>query len=416
MEAIPDDGQQHDGEALGKPQDSSVDLFDSPRAEKAAATSPEKSKKKRRKSNRPYPSGTFEDALIFARQIFDFDSSGSARKISFFGHINKSPDASPSRESITVANKYGLLEASYNSDTLTLTQNALLIVGERGSTLEKGLATIKLAITDVPLFDHVYNKVSGSKLPVKAALIDTFRDANCPEERVEEAIDIFIVNLRFSGLLKTIAGSERVLSLDDYTDSARVVPDSGGVPANVTSVNVRDTSDSAQKSLVNGAQFDSTCFYIAPIGADGSVQRKHSDLFLESLVIPGLNSLNLKVVRADKIDDPGIITSQIIEYIVKSKLVVADLSFHNPNVFYEMALRHAVRRPIVQIIRKRDPIPFDINQMRTIVIDDEDLYAFVPKIEVYKSDIASQARAALEQGGEADTPIARFFPGSGVSK
>lgn len=52
-----------------------------------------------------------------------------------------------------------------------------------------------------------------------------------------------------------------------------------------------------------------------------------------SIIEPALDELGIKVVRADKIEAAGIITAQIIEYIVKSKIVVADLSFHNPNVF-----------------------------------------------------------------------------------
>jgi len=157
--------------------------------------------------------------------------------------------------------------------------------------------------------------------------------------------------------------------------------------------------------------FETTCFYITPIGSTGSDARKHSDLFLGSLIEPAMAPLGLKVVRADTIGQPGIITRQILEFILRSRLVVADLSFHNPNVFYELALRHAARLPIVQIVRQTDSIPFDINQMRTIPIDDSDIYAFVPKIEVYKSEIASQARRALEAGHEVDTPISVYFPG-----
>ena len=48
-------------------------------------------------------------------------------------------------------------------------------------------------------------------------------------------------------------------------------------------------------------------------------------------------------------------------------LVVCDLSFHNPNVFYELSLRHSTKRPTIHIIRKRDGIPFDVNDFRTII-------------------------------------------------
>jgi len=138
-------------------------------------------------------------------------------------------------------------------------------------------------------------------------------------------------------------------------------------------------------------------------------------LFLGSFVEQALDEFGLRVVRADSIDKPGIITRQIIEYIVKSRLVVADLSFQNPNVFYELALRHAVKLPIVQIIRSIDRITFDVNQMRTIVIDTSDIYALVPKIEFYRSEIANQVRRTLEAGHIVDTPISIYFPNLNVN-
>jgi len=121
------------------------------------------------------------------------------------------------------------------------------------------------------------------------------------------------------------------------------------------------------------------------------------------------------VVRADKIDKPGIITRQIIDYILRSRIVIADLSFHNPNVFYELALRHMIRRPVVQIIRSGDRIPFDINQMRTIAIDTTDIHSLLPKVDVYRSEIATQVRRALDETEETDTPISLYYPTLAVS-
>lgn len=53
--------------------------------------------------------------------------------------------------------------------------------------------------------------------------------------------------------------------------------------------------------------------------------------------------------------------------------MVADLTGHNPNVFYELAIRHAIRKPVVQIIQKGETIPFDVAQNRTIEVDYRDL-------------------------------------------
>ena len=143
-----------------------------------------------------------------------------------------------------------------------------------------------------------------------------------------------------------------------------------------------------------GDYWQTTCFYITAIGDDGTEIRQHSNLFLGSIVEPALEQFKLKVVRADAIDKPGMITSQVIEHILRCKMVVADLSFHNPNAFYELCLRHATRLPVVQIIRKGERIPFDVGQFRTVVIDTTNIYTLVPKVEVYRAEIASQVRRA----------------------
>jgi hypothetical protein len=156
-------------------------------------------------------------------------------------------------------------------------------------------------------------------------------------------------------------------------------------------------------------KWTNTCFYVTPIGEENSEHRKHSDLFLNSIVEPALESFGLEVIRADKIGEPGIITSQILEHILYARLVIVDLSYHNPNVFYEMAVRHMCKLPVIQICRKADRIPFDVNQVRTITIDTTDIYSLLPKIETYKSEISTHVRSALD-GQTTSNPISIFFP------
>ena len=118
----------------------------------------------------------------------------------------------------------------------------------------------------------------------------------------------------------------------------------------------------------------------------------------------------MQLVRADAIGKPGMITAQIIEHITLAPLVIADLSFHNPNVFYELALRHAVRKPIVQLIRAADKLPFDISQFRTIVIDTTDIYTLVPQLDTYRAEIASQIRRTLAESDQTENPLSMFYP------
>jgi hypothetical protein len=54
-----------------------------------------------------------------------------------------------------------------------------------------------------------------------------------------------------------------------------------------------------------------------------------------------------KAIRADRISKGGIITDQVIQQVVEAPLVIADLTDGNGNVFYELALRHAIQKPVI---------------------------------------------------------------------
>ena len=109
---------------------------------------------------------------------------------------------------------------------------------------------------------------------------------------------------------------------------------------------------------------DRLCFFIAPIGDEGSEIRKRSDQILNHIVKPAVGEFGYTVVRADKIEQPGLITAQVIQHVLDDPLVVVDLTGHNPNVFYELAIRHVIRKPVVQIIASGDSLPFDVSQSR----------------------------------------------------
>lgn len=147
-----------------------------------------------------------------------------------------------------------------------------------------------------------------------------------------------------------------------------------------------------------------------PIGQPSSEERQHADFMLEYVIKPAVEEFGLNVVRADQMGKPGMIGKQIIEQILKARLVIADLSFHNPNVFYELCLRHTTRLPTVQIKREVDKIPFDLNQYNTISIETRNAYALLPKIQTYVSQVATHVRRALEDSDTGDNPISLYYP------
>jgi hypothetical protein len=144
-----------------------------------------------------------------------------------------------------------------------------------------------------------------------------------------------------------------------------------------------------------------SCFVISPIGEDKSETRKRADQVLKHLVRPAVESCGYKATRADEIDKPGLITSQVIQAVVNDDLVIADLSETNPNVFYELAVRHVIRKPLIQIIQKGERIPFDVGGMRTISFDHQDL----DSVAQAKEDIVKQIKEMEANPSEMETPI-----------
>ena len=86
-------------------------------------------------------------------------------------------------------------------------------------------------------------------------------------------------------------------------------------------------------------------------------------------------------------------------------------------MFYELALRHSTRKPIVQLCqRAADKLPFDVGQVRTIVVDTADIYTLVPQLESLKAQIAAQIRKTLDEQAEVENPLKRDLrPISGMS-
>lgn len=146
---------------------------------------------------------------------------------------------------------------------------------------------------------------------------------------------------------------------------------------------------------------DKKCFVIAPIGDPESDTRKRSDQVLKHVIKPAVSECGYEAIRADEIDKPGIITSQVIQHVVDDPLVIADLTERNPNVFYELAIRHALRKPFIQLMKKGEQIPFDVAATRTIFVDHQDL----DSVAEAKKKIVDQIEELEKDPSDIETPI-----------
>ncbi|NEA99104.1 hypothetical protein [Streptomyces sp. SID13726] len=114
------------------------------------------------------------------------------------------------------------------------------------------------------------------------------------------------------------------------------------------------------------------CFAVGPIGnshaAHGSAERvayEHHLRIFEQVIVPACEKYGISALRADGIAHAGDINEQICRYVVESDLVVADVSGGNPNVMYELGLRHITGKPTIHI-GEQGQLPFDIASIRTI--------------------------------------------------
>lgn len=354
--------------------------------------------------SRPFPGMTFEDAISLGVAIQEHGAGERIRRLTLFDKIGKSPSSGPSRTLVTESSRYGITEGSYNAEYIQLTQLGKIATNPDANPRERLRARFQLAIEGVQVFKGLYEGLIDSKVPAREVLRDRAGELGVNDTDRAACVDTFLVNAKFLGLSKILSGVERVVRLDHALDE---LPQFGAV---TTPPSPSRVVASAAEPSHSSVDYSKVAFFIAPIGDEGTEHRKHSDMMLGTLVEKALDGTNLQVVRADKISNPGMISAQVINYVLHSAVVIADLSFMNPNVFYELALRHATGLPTVHIVRGDDTLPFDVANFRTIVIDTTDKYKLVAQLDTYRSEIATHVRQAIEGGPDQINPIRAYRP------
>lgn len=302
------------------------------------------------------------------------------------------------------AQAYDLLIKSGDKYSLSETARKILVP----TYPEERTEGIVKAITVPTVFSKFYSEYNGKLLPQDSFLLNILESRyGVPRERLEEAKDLILANAKFAGIMSEHGDGKRLIRLDSAPKSLN-----GSGPNNQDQDPGGDGGSLENIPLGGALGGGDVCFYITPIGDDGSEIRRHADLLLKHLIEPAFKEFGIKVIRADKIEKSGLITQQIFEHLAFSKYCVADLSFGNPNAFYELGIRHMTKLPTIQVIRKGDKIPFDVSQGRTISVDMSDIYTIIEKVESAKRELVEHIRGY--SGGEKvrsdDNPVAIYMP------
>jgi hypothetical protein len=168
------------------------------------------------------------------------------------------------------------------------------------------------------------------------------------------------------------------------------------------------------------------CFLISPIGEEGSDVRQHADDVFRYIIEPAMKECEIEAIRSDQLDKPGLISEQMFRFIFEADLCIAVLTNHNPNVFYELAVAHSAKRPVIILIEKGQQLPFDVSGLRAIkydlgirsyeaktYIDKVVNYVKAFKTEEWKTtDIFSAFRPSLDVGAGLD--LTRVKESNGV--
>ncbi|ALM83379.1 hypothetical protein [Bordetella sp. N] len=240
--------------------------------------------------------------------------------------------------------KYGFLERP---------SPGLIAVAERAKRVlrpqdpQDKLEGLREAVLNAPVISDVYGHYRGENLPDSQffhnALTDTF---GVPVDKVAEFQDIFIESLRAAELLIETDGKLRIL---DVSQGA----------------NASGAQSPTLKKLEKAVKVDASdsCFVMMPFAPPlGDYYAK--------IYKPAIEKAGLRPVRADtEIFGTGKIIDQIWAGISSAKVLVAELTTRNPNVFYELGLAHALEKPVVLVSSNEADIPFDLKHIRVIYYD-----------------------------------------------
>jgi hypothetical protein len=122
---------------------------------------------------------------------------------------------------------------------------------------------------------------------------------------------------------------------------------------------------SGQRRKPSKKKDQDSCFVLMPF-------KEPFDTYYATIIRPAITAVHLEPLRGDSLFRSSPIMADIWEMVQSAKVLVADLTEKNANVFYELGLAHALGKPIVLLTETMEDVPFDLHSLRVIVYDKDD--------------------------------------------
>jgi len=133
-------------------------------------------------------------------------------------------------------------------------------------------------------------------------------------------------------------------------------------------------------------EFLQKCFILMPF------KKEDLEIVYNDFVKPSIEELDLHCIRGDDIFGDNIVMDDIVKLIKESTILVADLTYRNPNVFYELGLAHALGKKVLLLAQSIEDVPFDLRHRRVC------LYNYSPKgCKELEKEIVEHIRAILNE-------------------
>lgn len=292
-----------------------------------------------------FPKNTLEDAIKIARAIEE-QNAGNPMKPDILSKAVGFNSLADWRflDLLRSANQYGLVTGSGKISPVGLTDIGRDIVAP--STPPARPRALFAAFRTVDDFRKVEEFYKGKKLPEDEFFENNlFREFGIPRERVKAFIETFTSNLNYLHAFKPDRSGPGPVLESELRPSEPDLP--GGEDGAV------------------GRQFLDTCFVMMPFG-------QWMDAYYREIYVPAIREAGLEAVRADELFSTGSVIEQIWEQISRAKVLLADLTGKNANVFYELGLAHAANKPVVFTTGELEDVPFDLRHLRVAVYDIRD--------------------------------------------